>query len=321
MGNEILFLPRSTIEELGIRAIDAVAPLRQAFEDKRVDPQTEMPPKPGVHPRHDMNLHASLAYLPTADIAGMKWLGGYPHNPRLYGLPYFSGIYVLNDSNNGLPLAIIEATWITETRTAVASAMSIMAARRDRIGSVAILGAGAQGSRHAQVFSELLSGLTELRIYDLDHDRAASVAATLPAARACNSAEEALDSATAVVSATPQTTPPRRDQDGAGLADGAAIVALDFDSTWDLRLFDRVALYVVDDLEQYLFFKTERGSFAGYPDEAAELADVLASVVPVPDHGITFFENLGLGIEDVAMAKVIYDRARAMGAGVELQLR
>src|SRR5207253_2235060 len=132
---------------------------------------------------------------------------------------------------------------------------------------------------------------------------------------------EALDSATAVVSATPTTMPPRREQDGAGLADGAAVVALDFDSTWDLKLFDRVELYVVDDLKQYLFFKSERGYFSGYPDHAAELADVLAGLVQVPSKGVTFFENLGVGIEDVVMAKVIYDRARAVGAGIPLQLR
>lgn len=320
-SRKILYLSRPAIENLGLDGSEVVAPLRSAFEEMRTDPRTEMPPKPGLHPRQDMMLHASLAYLPKADIAGMKWLSGYPHNPRLHGLPYFSGIYVLNDAENGLPLAIIEATWITETRTAVASALTLMAARPElQSWTVAILGVGAQGRRHAEVLNKVLPGVCSLRLYDADYDRAANVAASLPVAVACRTADEAMMGADGVVSATPTTVPPRHEWDGAALDDGTAVVALDFDSAWDPAIFERVRLYVVDNLVQYLYFKRERGTFPGYPDAADELTDLLADRIQRPKGGLIFCNNLGVGIEDVVMAKVIYDRARQVGAGVELDL-
>jgi ornithine cyclodeaminase/alanine dehydrogenase-like protein (mu-crystallin family) len=319
--SKVLYLSRPDIESIGLDGTEVVEPLRSAFEEMRTDPRTEMPPKPGLHPRHDMMLHASLAFLPKADIAGMKWLSGYPHNPRLHGLPYFSGIYVLNDAENGLPLAIIEATWITETRTAVATALTLMAARPNKdAGDVAILGVGAQGKRHAEIFTKVLPGLHSLRVFDVNQERAAGVAASIPGAVACKSGLEAMDGATCVVSATPTTVPPRHEWDGASLADGSAIVALDFDSAWDPRIFERVSLFVVDNLTQYLYFKTERGTFPGYPDAAAELTQLLAGMVEVPATGLVFCNNLGVGIEDVVMAKVIYDKAREAGVGIELDL-
>jgi ornithine cyclodeaminase/alanine dehydrogenase-like protein (mu-crystallin family) len=321
---KLLYLSRAVIEDLQIDPKAVVEPMRAAFEEKRTDPRTEMPPKPGLHPRHDMMLHASLAFLPKADIAGMKWLSGYPHNPRLHGLPYFTGLYILNHGDTGLPQAVMDATWLTEMRTAVTSAITIIAGRAGRpAGHVVILGAGAQGSRHAEVLARLLPGIASLRIFDPLHNRAVAVAGSLPSAvraAACRDAPSALESADVVVSATPTTMPPRREWDGSTLADGAVVVALDFDSSWHVRMFERVSTYAVDDGAQYQYFKRERGFFQHYPDEAYELADVLAGRVTISGRGLKFFENLGLGIEDVVMAKLIYEKAKDAGVGVDLDM-
>ena len=316
----IRYLSRSMIEALGSKPADVLAPMRLAFEDKRSNPLTEFPPKAGIHPRPDMMLHAALAYLPTADIAGAKWLSGYPHNPRLNGLPYFSGLYILNNAATGLPLAIMDATWITETRTAIATAMTIMAARPTGAGIVAILGTGTQGARHARVLADVLPGLTSLHLFDPDRERAETVARRLELdVRVYATGAEALDGANAAVSAIPTTLPPRREWDGSGLTEGAAVVALDHDSAWHANIFNRVRLYAVDDLKQYQFFKAERGFFDGYPDTAHELSDVLAGVVSLPSDGLMFFANLGIGLEDVVMAKVIFDAAVANDAGLRLE--
>jgi ornithine cyclodeaminase/alanine dehydrogenase len=84
----------------------------------------ELPPKPGIHPRPDAFIHAMPAYLKDRDVAAVKWVAGYPRNQER-GLPYISGLIVLNDPETGLPLAVMDAAEITAARTAAASGVCI----------------------------------------------------------------------------------------------------------------------------------------------------------------------------------------------------
>jgi hypothetical protein len=70
--------------------------------------RVELPPKPGVHPRENSFIHAMPAYLADQDVAALKWVSGYPGN-KARGLPYISGLLVLNDAETGLPLAVMDA--------------------------------------------------------------------------------------------------------------------------------------------------------------------------------------------------------------------
>ena len=67
----------------------------------------EMPPKIGVHPRADAFLHA-IAHLRETDAVTLKWVSGFPDNPAR-GLPFISGVIVVNDADTGLPVAIMDA--------------------------------------------------------------------------------------------------------------------------------------------------------------------------------------------------------------------
>ena len=86
----------------------------------------EMPPKIGVHPRADAFLHAMPAYLRETDAVTLKWVSGFPDNPAR-GLPFISGVIVVNDADTGLPVAILDAAEITAARTAAASGVCIRA--------------------------------------------------------------------------------------------------------------------------------------------------------------------------------------------------
>ncbi|MBI2237609.1 MAG: ornithine cyclodeaminase family protein, partial [Actinobacteria bacterium] len=79
----------------------------------------EMPPKIGIHPRRDAFIHAMPAYLKDRDVAAIKWVSGYPTNPEK-GLPYISGVIVVNDPPTGVPVAVLDAAEITACRTAAA---------------------------------------------------------------------------------------------------------------------------------------------------------------------------------------------------------
>jgi ornithine cyclodeaminase/alanine dehydrogenase len=107
--------------------------------------RVEMPPKPGVHTRPDGFLHAMPAYIPALDSVGVKWVGGYPGNEAL-GLPYVTGLLILNDADTGLPLAVMDCTWITAKRTGAATALAARHLARSDAETVGVLGCGCRAA-------------------------------------------------------------------------------------------------------------------------------------------------------------------------------
>src|SRR5215212_5811318 len=115
-ADSVRYLSRADVEAVGLAGTDVVEILAGVFRAKRAG-DVEMPPKIGIHPRDDAFIHAMPAYLASADLAGIKWVAGYPGNQEL-GLPYIHGLFVLSDAGSGRPVAVMDATWITEVRTA-----------------------------------------------------------------------------------------------------------------------------------------------------------------------------------------------------------
>ncbi len=72
--------------------------------------RVEMPPKPGIHTQPDAFIHAMPAYIPSLGAAGLKWISGYPGN-QAKGLPYITGLLILNDPDTGVPSNRI-APWV-----------------------------------------------------------------------------------------------------------------------------------------------------------------------------------------------------------------
>jgi ornithine cyclodeaminase/alanine dehydrogenase len=102
-----------------------------------------MPPKPGIHTQPDAFIHAMPAYIPALHSAGMKWVSGYPGNQQR-GLPYISGLLILNEVETGLPYAVMDCTWITAYRTGAASALSAKYLARSDSQVAGILACGVQ---------------------------------------------------------------------------------------------------------------------------------------------------------------------------------
>src|SRR5512139_1149472 len=95
-----LYLSRADVASAGLGVSAMIGLLETAFREKGHG-RIEMPPKPGVHTRPDAFLHAMPAYIPAMQAAGIKWVGGYPDN-HTRGLPYITGLLVLNDVDTGL---------------------------------------------------------------------------------------------------------------------------------------------------------------------------------------------------------------------------
>jgi ornithine cyclodeaminase/alanine dehydrogenase-like protein (mu-crystallin family) len=314
----IRYLSRADVEALGLSSLEVADILEAAFRAKRAG-DVEMPPKVGVHPREDAFIHAMPAYISDTDAVGLKWVAGYPSNQPL-GIPYIHGLLVLSDAGTGRPLAVMDATWITELRTAAASMLGIRALAGGEVESIGILGCGRQGHVHLELAEQVLPTLRRVALFDRHPERAEALAAAHPGldAQLASAAEEIGAGTDVVVSSAAIVRNPERPLRRAHLKDATVACAVDFDATLSEDLFEDAGLFVVDDLAQYRYYR-QQGYFAGYPPEATELADVLANGAPRP-RGLSVYVPLGIALEDVAVAAEIDRRAAEAGLGRELPL-
>jgi ornithine cyclodeaminase/alanine dehydrogenase-like protein (mu-crystallin family) len=314
----VRYLSRADVEAVGLSGTEVIEILADAFRAKRAG-DVEQPPKIGVHPRDDAFIHAMPAYLSDRDAVGLKWVAGYPGNKEL-GVPYLHGLLVLSDAANGRPLAVMDATWITEVRTAAASVLGIRALAGEGIESVGIVGCGRQASVHLELAAEVFPGLRRASLFDIHRDRAEALAAAHPGldAQVASGPEEVGPGSQVLITCAPIVTHPERPVRRAQLAEALVACAVDFDATLSEDVFEGAGMFVVDDLTQYRYYR-QQGYFAGYPPEATELADLLAGEAR-PARGLCVYVPLGIAIEDVAVAAEVNRRASEAGLGRELPL-
>jgi len=312
------YLSRADVEAVGLSGTEVIEILEGAFRAKRAG-DVEMPPKIGVHPRDDAFIHAMPAYLSDTDVVGLKWVAGYPSNQPL-GIPYIHGLFVLSDAPTGRPLAVMDATWITEVRTAAASMLGIRVLAERPVEAIGIIGCGRQGKVHLEFAEQVFPTLRRARLFDRHRDRADALAAAHPQleVEVASAAEGIGAGAQVIVSSAAIVRDPERPLRRAHLKDAMVACAVDFDATLSEDLFEDAAMFVVDDVAQYRFYR-QQGYFAGYPPEATELAEVLHSAEPHP-RGLKVYVPLGIALEDVAVAAEVNRRATAAGLGSELPL-
>lgn len=325
-GSTLRYLTRADVETVGLTGVEVIEILEDVFCAKR-DGAVEMPAKIGVHPRDDAFIHAMPAYLESADAVGIKWVAGYPGNQEL-GLPYIHGLFVLTGASTGMPLAVMDATWITEIRTAAASMLGIRALAERAVEAIGIIGCGRQGDAHLELAKGVFPGLARVTLFDRHPERAEALAAAHPdlEARVATVAEEVATGAggsadvpaDVVITTAAIVRDPERPLRREHLSGATVACAVDFDASLSQDLFEDAALFVVDDVPQYRHY-VEQGYFAGYPDDPIELCDALRPAAGHPD-GLRVFVPLGIALEDVAVAAEINRRAAGAGLGTELPL-
>jgi ornithine cyclodeaminase/alanine dehydrogenase len=290
----------------------------------------ELPPKIGVHPRPAGSFaHAMPAYLPgpaldgRADLAGMKWIAGFPDNP-VAGLPALHALVVVNDPQTGVPLAILDGGPITAERTAAVSGTAIARWARpasERAARAALVGAGVQGRAHLPVLGHLLPGVA-LAIHDRDPGRAAAlaeVASRVPgvgAARVVADPREAVRDADVVVTCV-SFGPVRQVMTRDWFAPHALVVAVDYATSVAAEVARDAALFLVDEAGQYRANR-DAGLFDEYPDPAAVLGAAIRDAMPRPAEGRVLVTHLGVGLADLVFAEAILEAAAARGVGMLL---
>jgi ornithine cyclodeaminase/alanine dehydrogenase-like protein (mu-crystallin family) len=262
------------------------------------------------------------AYSPHAGY-GLKALVITPGNPAI-GKDAHQGGVLLFDARTGEPRALVNASAVTEIRTAATSAVATDLLARPGPAEVAIIGTGVQGRAHARALAATRE-LTGIRLAGRDLTRARATAAALAAqldvpVTAYDDAAAAVNGAAIVVTATSSAEPVLR---RAWLAPGTHVNAVGAYTPATRELDTAIMAEAAVFADSRESVGNEAGDFLIAQREGvanpirAELGELLTGTAPgrADDGELTVFESLGLAAEDLAAASYLYEKASRLGAG------
>lgn len=245
-----------------------------------------------------------LGVMPAAAeyAMGAKLVSFYPANTGT-DVPTHQGMILLFKPDTGEPLAVMDGTLITEMRTAAVSAAVTRRLSPADGGVLAILGSGVQASAHLSALSSIRR-FDEIRIWSRTPEHAKRFSEEHHAI-ATDDAETAVRGADVIVTVTSAHDPILK---GAWLKPGAHINAIGSSRpTW--RELDDDAMtactLVVDSREAVL--KESGDVILSKSPIYAEVGEIFAGTKPRPAPGTTIFKSVGLAVEDIAAAKLVYD--------------
>jgi ornithine cyclodeaminase/alanine dehydrogenase-like protein (mu-crystallin family) len=323
LSQELLFLSRRDIEAIDYSISDIITRIEEVFKEKG-EGNIEMPPKPGIHTKPDAFIHAMPAYIPEMGAAGIKWISGYPDNLNR-GLPYITGLLVLNDPDTGSPIALMDATWITAKRTGAATAVAAKHLARRDSSVFAILGCGVQGRTNLEALNAVFD-LNEARAYDISRDNLQRYREEMTAKfglsiKPARDPHEAVMGSDIIVTAGPILKDPTPSIERSWVSDGVFACPIDYDSYWKPEAIHSMHKFCTDDEQQLLYYKS-MGYFRDIPNIHADLGEIVLGRKTGRENQQEriMSMNLGLAIEDMAVASVLYERARKLGIGQWLML-
>ena len=319
----LLYLSRKDLETINLPMPEIIQALEFMFLEKGHG-RVEMPPKPGIHTRPDAFIHAMPAYIPSLESAGIKWVSGYPDN-QSKGLPYITGLLILNDPETGIPYSVMDCTWITAQRTGAATAVAARYLARPESSSVGIVACGVQGRSNLEALACIFK-IQKVKAYDIHPEVAIRYAQEMREKlqleiEPVKTLSEAVRDLDIVVTSGPILKNPNPYIEPGWLVPGSFASLVDFDSAVQgaaLREADKIA---TDDHAQLQFYR-QTGYFRETPEAYADLGEIIAGMKPgrESDDEITISINLGLALDDMATAIKVYQRSKEMGIGRELLL-
>ncbi|HEY7001751.1 MAG TPA: NAD(P)-binding domain-containing protein [Candidatus Udaeobacter sp.] len=240
----------------------------------------------------------------TPNGLGLKAVTFYPSNVERK-IPTHMATIFLVDPQTGSPLAIMDGRLITEMRTAAVSAAATKLLAPTDAKILAILGSGVQARSHVEAL-RLVRHFEEIRVWSASGEHAQQFARTIGAT--ATSAEEAVRDADVIVIATNSKTAILK---GTWLKRGCHVNAVGACRP-DWRELDD------DAMANVVYVDSREGALKESGDVIlsgtkiyAELGEALAGKVPSRTNETTIFKSLGMAVEDIAAALLVYQSARA----------
>jgi alanine dehydrogenase len=315
-----LILTRTDIAAL-MRPSDWLAAAETAFRAAG-EGRADAPPPLAIH-CPDGVFHAKGAGLRGERLyVALKLNANFPGNPRRLGLPTVQGAILLCDGESGAVLAIMDSIEVTLRRTAAATALAARYLARPESASILICGCGAQGAAQLDALRKVLP-LSHCFAWDRDPKRASAFAR---AARAGGLDAQLSDDLRAAALASDIivtcTTSRQPFLDPYMVRAGTFVAAVGADSPEKSEIGPALmagAKVVADVLDQCIVMGDLHHAVAAgaMAHEAvhAELAGLVSGARPgrTSADEITLFDSTGTGLQDVAAAAMIYERAAGDG--------
>jgi ornithine cyclodeaminase/alanine dehydrogenase len=253
--------------------------------------------------------------------AATKIVGLAPGNAA-QGLPHIAGLIVLQDGATGAPQCVMDASWVTEFRTA---ALSLVVARlyaREGARSIGFVGCGAQARAHLAVFAEAFP-IERVRAFSRRLETAQAFATHARTrgleAEASDAPADAVRGADIVVTSVPAGSGMSPFLEASWLGEGAFASLVDLGRSWKPQGFEHVEHVLVDDRAQAEQSAAKRPLVPGGP-YTADLQDIVAGRAPTRTSASqrAVFVFQGLALADLAAASLVFQVARQRGVGTSL---
>jgi ornithine cyclodeaminase len=325
----MLVLSRDDVETLLDldELVDAVAVAMADLSAGRAS----MPPRGAATvPEHDGMLASMPAYLPSAGALTAKLVSMFPHNRDR---PTHQALICCFDPHTGSPVAVMDGTAITASRTAAGSALSIRLLARANAAVVAIIGTGVQAASHARAVVRG-SGIERVRVAGRDTAQALALAESIVAegvvAEAAPSIEDAVRSADIVCAAT---HPERPVFEREWLRPGTHVTSVGYNASGEGEV-DTATIR-----DAFVVVESRQAALAPPPAGAVELRRAIEHGVIGPDHiraelgelvagaegrtddeQLTLYKSVGVAVQDAAAAALVLGAAISHDVGVHVEL-
>jgi len=286
------------------------------------------------YPDHNSYLNAMPSWIKNKGVAGIKWAGQGEDNPAKYGFPQCTSSIILNDPETALPFAFMEGTDIMSMRTGAAAAVMAKYCAKKDSKVVTIIGAGVQGTSGFHMLMITMPHLKEIHVVDIRQEAVARFIKDGQARypdlvfKGFTDIQQAVDGSDIVLTAAHSAG-----SSGEGILDdvkfhkGLTLVTISGGlSIYKVR--DRCDRSVLDFIDCYIF---RMNATRGYMKELynidrpeltravadAEIGDVITGKAKgrLSDDQIVFAAGIGMSIEDLVVAEVVFRRAREKDMG------
>jgi N-[(2S)-2-amino-2-carboxyethyl]-L-glutamate dehydrogenase len=256
--------------------------------------------------------------------SGIKWISSAPQNPINYNLPRAAGIIILNDADTLMPIAIMDGTLISAMRTgAVSGVVAKHLARKDSK-VLGLVGAGVQNRTQLLAIHSVFPELEKVKVADLNLERARTFCEEMSQFvstpfEIVSDAERAVRDSDIFVTATVTEKPIIKAE---WISEGSLHIHVGSHEC-EFEVIDKADKVVVDDWEELKHRGVEsisimyaQGKFD--PESIhAELGEIVNGKKSgrESDKEKIYFNSVGMGIEDVAIGKIIFERAKELKKG------
>ena len=332
MISGMLVLSRQEVEHL--LDLDAlVSALAEAMADLSGGRASMAPRVAARVEEHQALLAAMPGYVPSLPALTCKLVSLFPGNADS-ALPTHQAVILAFDSGTGEPVALMDGTYITATRTAAGSALSVQLLAREDAEVMALLGTGVQARAHARALTRVRE-VTEIRVAGRDRAKADRLAGELTnelgvAARAADSYADALDGADIACASTHALEPVVRRK---WLSPGTHVTSVGYNPEGrevdDGTVAD--ALVIVESREAALapipagsndLNQPIRDGVITADHVHAEIGELVSGVRPgrTDVEQITLYKSVGVAVQDSAAAALVLKAAEQQGVGLQVEL-